>query len=442
MSRFVLATLGTHGDLNPYVAVALGLQKRGHYVSVATCPSYRGRIESLGLRFHPLRPDLAEMMKSPETSARGNDLRHGTEYILKTLVLPRLRETYDDLTAACAGADLLVTHPVLLPAPLVAEKMGLRWISVILSPGIFLSAHDPPLLPPLSWFYPLRHLGPLPHRLLYRWIDRVTRQWMRPVDDLRQQVGLPPSAKNPVLDGMLSPFGTLAWFSPLIGPPQADWPRNRKVTGFVYSDGADDGATLYPPDHVLYPPDRELLDFLDRGDPPVVFTLGTSAVTVADDFYRVSLEVARRGGWRAVLLTGTDERNQISKAALPDSVFVTQYAPYSELFCRAAAVVHSGGIGTVAETLRAGVPMLIVPHHSDQPDNAARVKRLGCGRVIPRARYQATRAVNELRHLLGNPAYAARAHALADSIRREGGLAPACDALEEQAVGPFTAIPG
>jgi len=434
MSSFVLATLGTHGDLNPYVAVALGLQKRGHSVSVATCPSYRGRIESLGLRFHPLRPDLAEMMKSPETSARGNDLRHGTEYILKTLVLPRLRETYDDLTAACAGADILVIHPVLLPAPLVAEKMGLKWISVILSPGIFLSAHDPPLLPPLSWFYPLRHLGPLPHRLLYRWIDRILRHWMRPVGDLRKQIGLPPSPKNPVLEGMLSPYGTLAWFSPLIGPPQVDWPANTKITGFVFDDGADDGATLYPPNQAL-------LDFLDRGDPPVVFTLGTSAVTVADDFYRVSLEVARQGGWRAVLLTGTDERNQISKAALPDSVFVTPYAPYSQLFCRAAAVVHSGGIGTVAEALRAGVPMLIVPHAADQPDNAARVKRLGCGRVIPRARYQPTRAVSELRHLLGNPEYAARAGTLAEAIRREGGLTPACNALEEQAASPFTATP-
>ena len=433
MSRFVLATLGSHGDLNPYVAVALGLQKRGHCVSVATCPSYRGRIESLGLRFRPLRPDLAEMMRSPETAARGNDLRHGTEYILKTLVLPRLRETYHDLTAACAGADILVIHPVLLPAPLVAEKMGLKWISVILSPGLFLSAHDPPLLPPLSWFYPLRHFGSLPHRFLYRWVDRITRQWMRPVDDLRKQVGLPPSPKNPVLDGMISPFGTQAWFSPLIGPPQVDWPADTKVTGFVYDD-ADDGAAIYPPNLAL-------LDFLDRGDPPLVFTLGTSAVTAADDFYRVSLEVARQGGWRAVLLTGTDERNQISKAALPDSVFVTPYAPYSELFCRAAAVVHSGGIGTVAETLRAGVPMLIVPHAADQPDNAERVKRLGCGRVIPRGRYQAARAVSELRHLLGDPAYAARADTLAEGIRRESGLTQACEALEEQAASPFTAIP-
>jgi rhamnosyltransferase subunit B len=218
MSKFVLAALGTYGDVNPYVAVALGLKERGHQVLVATSASHRQKVESEGLPFHALRPDLFHVMNSsPEIAARGNDLRTGTEYILKTLVLPVLRQTFDDLRDACAGADLMVIHSVLFAAPLVAEKLGLKWTSVILSPGIFLSAFDPPVLPPVAWFHASRHLGAWPHRMLFRWVDRVTRQWMRPVDELRKEVHLPFSPKNPVRDSMISPFGTLGWFSPLMG---------------------------------------------------------------------------------------------------------------------------------------------------------------------------------------------------------------------------------
>jgi UDP:flavonoid glycosyltransferase YjiC (YdhE family) len=121
---------------------------------------------------------------------------------------------------------------------------------------------------------------------------------------------------------------------------------------------------------------------------------------------------------------------------LPDSVFVAQYAPYPELFRRAAAVVHSGGIGTIGETLRAGVPMLIVPHSTDQPDNAARIARVGAGRVIPRGQYRAGRAVKELRRLMDGPEYRERAKKLAAQLREEDGLTGACDALERIAQEP------
>jgi len=423
--RFVLATSGTHGDVNPYIGVAAELKNRGHYVTLATCASYQSKVQAEGLAFRPLRPDLNELMNSfPENSARGNSLKNGTEFILKTLVLPKSRETYDDLLHASRGADLLVIHPVLFPAPLVAEKLGLRWTSIILSPGIFLSAYDPPLLPPLAWLYPLRKLGPAPYRLLNTVVDGITRRWMQPIDDLRKQLNLPPSPKNPVRDGMLSPTGTLGWFSTVMGRPQRDWPPRTEVTGFVFFDrkAANDD-------------DSPLRGFLDAGDPPVVFTLGTSAVTVAGDFYRTSLEAARERRWRAVMLTGVDPRNRISPREVPDSVFVTDYASYSALFVRAAAVVHSGGIGTIAQTLRAGVPSVVVPHAADQPDNACRLARTGASRTIARHAYSAGRVSKELRSLLNEPRYSTRAQTVSRQIRSEDGLKQACDALERHARG-------
>jgi UDP:flavonoid glycosyltransferase YjiC (YdhE family) len=424
MSRFVLATSGTHGDLNPYLAVAVGLQERGHRVTLAACPCYQSKVESEGVRFQRLRPDFAELMNSsPEIAARVNNLRTGTEYLMKELFLPKLRETYDDLMEACeGGADLLVIHPVLFPAPLVAEKLRLKWVSVILSPGLLLSAYDPPLMPPLAWFYPMRHFGSTPHRLLFQWIFRFTRSWMQPVDDLRKQIGLPPSSQHPANDGMFSPLGTLGWFSPVIGPRQPDWPAYTEVTGFVYDGKGITGEM-----------DPALLDFLEHGEPPIAFTLGTNAVNVAGDFYRVSLEAIRRGGWRAVILTGKNSLNQISPNGLPSSVFVAPYAPFSELFPRAAAVVNSGGIGTIGEGLRAGVPMLVVPHSGDQPDNAVRAARLGAARVLRREQYQPERVAKELRGLLEERGYSIQAKKLAEEIKEEDGVARACDALERHA---------
>jgi UDP:flavonoid glycosyltransferase YjiC (YdhE family) len=423
--KFVLATSGTHGDLNPYLGVGCALRKRGHKVVIASCPSYRSRIEAEGLPFHPLRPDLNYLMTcSPEVSAKGNDLTSGTRFILRTLVLPKLRDTYDDLLEVCQGADLLVNHPVLFAGPVVAEKLGIRWTSAILSPGIFLSVYDPALLPPLAWFHRLRKLGPTPHRLLNAAIDRITLRWMQPVDALRKEVNLPPPARNPARGGMFSPTGTLGWFSSALGPPQRDWPARTEVTGFVFFEQTNVTGT-----------DARLQAFLGAGAPPVVFTLGTSAVTVAGEFYRASLEAVRARGWRAVILTGADPRNRILASDVPESVFVAEYAAYSEVFPRAAAVVHAGGIGTIAQTLRAEVPSVVVPFAADQPDNAYRLARLGASRTIARRDYSARRVTAELQEVLGHSRYRDCAEVVARQIRGEDGLARACEALERHAAG-------
>jgi len=423
--RFVLATSGTHGDLNPYLGVGRALIKRGHQVVIATCPSYQSRVGAEGLSFHPLRPDLNELMtSSPELAAKGNDRKSGTEFILRTLVLPKLRETYDDLMNACQGADLLVNHPVLFAGPLVAEKLGIRWTSVILSPGIFLSVHDPALLPPLAWFHPLRKVGLAPHRLLNAVIDRITLRWMQPVQTLRKAVNLPPSASNPARAGMFSPTGTLGWFSPVLGPPQPDWPARTEVTGFVFFDQTSPTGA-----------DAALHAFLDAGAPPIVFTLGTSAITVAGEFYRDSLRAARARRWRAVVLTGADPRNRILPSDVPDSVFVAEYAPYSEVFSRSAGVVHAGGIGTIAQTLRAGVPSVVVPFAADQPDNAYRLARIGASRTIARRDYSARRVAAELETVLRDPRYRDCAQMAARRIRNEDGVTRACEALERHACG-------
>jgi UDP:flavonoid glycosyltransferase YjiC (YdhE family) len=160
-----------------------------------------------------------------------------------------------------------------------------------------------------------------------------------------------------------------------------------------------------------------------------LFTLGSSLVWVAQDFYRVSIEVAQRLGKRALLLIG-DKRN-LPQTKLPNGIAAFDYASHSMVMPRASAIVHQGGIGTTGQALRAGRAMLIVPFGQDQPDNARRCVRLGIGRTLSPTRFTVPRVVGELSELLNNPAYREQAAKVGQQVRDENGTKRACDAIEQ-----------
>jgi UDP:flavonoid glycosyltransferase YjiC (YdhE family) len=243
---------------------------------------------------------------------------------------------------------------------------------------------------------------------------------MGPVRALRADLGLPDRGE-PLFEGQFSPHGTLALYSTVLGDPQPDWPAKTSITGFVFQ--REEGAL---PEHVEA--------FLDAGDPPIVFTLGSSAVTAAGSFYEDAIAAASALGRRAVLLTGLSGRNRLPPA-LPTTILQTDYAPHNLLFPRAAAIVHHGGVGTMAEALRAGRPMLIVPFAHDQPDNAARAERLGIARVLSRTRQarptnsRETELAAELQALLDDEEYARRAREIGQIVGGEDGVSMAVEQL-------------
>jgi len=294
---------------------------------------------------------------------------------------------------------------------------GIKWASYVLAPFSFFSAFDPPVLPPyprLARADKLKGMG----RGMRRLARFVTRKWPEPVYELRRELGLP-MGKNPIFDAKHSPYLVLALFSRVLGVEQKDWPENTLITGFCYYDAESGNAEL--PEH--------LEKFLAEGEAPVVFTLGSAAVLAAGDFYEQSARAAMKLGVRAVLLVGTDPRNR-PHAELPDSICVAEYAPYSKLFPRVALVVHQGGVGTTAQCLRAGRPMLIMPYSHDQPDNARRMRRMGVARVIQKAHYKPWRVARKVRAMLAEPEFENRARTVAEEVARENGVKTACDALE------------
>lgn len=420
--RIVLSTFGSFGDIHPYIAIALELKARGHSPVIATSEVYREKMDALGIELHRVRPDLPAYDDPDELSRLSVELmepRGGTEKVIG-LLTPNLRDVYEDLDAAVANADLLLTHPLPLVGPLVAQKRGLPWASSVLAPISFFSAHDPPVLAQLPALYHLQCRSVVLSRLLYRIASHRLEKLMEPVYRLRAELGLPRGAQ-PLLAGQHSPSLVLALFSSVLAKPQPDWPANTRVTGFAFYDRRDFfGETEMQ---------QELRKFLDEGPPPIVFTLGSSAFWVARDFYLDSIKAAQALGERALLLIG-HQRN-LPKEPLPEGVAAFEYAPFSQVLPRAQASVHQGGVGTTAQGMRSGRPVLIVPHAHDQFDNAARVARLGCGRMIARPRYNANSATKELEVLLQRPDYSIKAAEVGRQVQDENGAGAAVDAIEE-----------
>jgi UDP:flavonoid glycosyltransferase YjiC (YdhE family) len=342
------------------------------------------------------------------------DARLGPATVIRQLVMPAIRQTYRDLIEPAAQSDLLVSHVLTYAVPVLAEQTGKPWASTVLSPMVFFSAHDLPVLAPLPMLARLRGLGPRFNTGLVRLLKWTACSWSRPVAALRRDLGLP-AGRDPLWEGQHSPHCVLAMFSSRFGPPQADWPPNVEVTGFPFLDAPDE------------PLEAELEGFVAGGEPPVVFTLGSSAVRVAGGFYSVAARAAARVGRRAVLVAGSAAA--ALKAGLSSTMTAVEWASYPGLFARAAAVVHQGGVGTTAQALRAGVPQLIMPFAHDQFDNADRVRRLGCGRILSRARLSEGALGRALTALLADGNVAATARAEARWVREADGAARAAEAL-------------
>jgi UDP:flavonoid glycosyltransferase YjiC (YdhE family) len=414
VARILITTFGSYGDLFPYLAIGSELVRLGHEVTLGTSPRYREKVEAEGLRFAPIRPDVD--LSDREFLKYVFDMRRGTERIIRAMA-ERTEEMYEDTVGPASDADLIMTHPLTFAATMIAKKRGMPWVSTVLAPSSFLSAYDPPVLAPAPWLRKLSFLGPGFYRLLFAAGERQVLQWLQPATEFgKRKLGLSEAETgNLMFSGGMSPQLTLALFSPVFAPPQPDWPASAIATGFPFFEPRGQSPRLDP----------ELEAFLDAGEPPVVFTLGSSAVGAAGSFYEDSFRAVARLGARTVFLTGSHPQGLPEK--LPPHMLEWNYAPHSLLFPRASVVVHQGGAGTTAQALRSGRPMLVVPFAHDQFDNAERCRKLGVGRWIGRGAYNAARAEEALRALLRDPGLDQRCAQVAALIRSEDGTRKAAE---------------
>lgn len=411
--HIVISVYGSLGDLHPMIALGQGLQARGHGVTLAAPLLYQVKIESEGLGFAPLRPNIDYDQGIVDELF---DRVRGPETLIKKYVLPYMQESYDDLAAALQGADLLINSTMVYMGATAAEVRGLPWVSAQLQPFSYFSTLDPPVLPQFLITEKCHGWHPLFWYTFFGLMKQVGNAWTGPIDRIRRNLGLPRS-KNPIFENV-SPYLNLGLFSRDFAVPQPDWPPITKATGFLFHDRMTENEDGLP---------KRVRQFFEAGEPPVVFTLGSSVVrTSSSGFFKTGMAVAKALNCRAVFLAG----EQQPPGPFDENMLWWDWLPYSAIFPHASVVVHQGGVGTVAQALRAGKPTLVVPHGFDQPDNAARLQRLGVSRTVYPERYTEARVLRDLKILLEEPGYQQRAQALGERIRQEDGLNAACDEIE------------
>jgi rhamnosyltransferase subunit B len=415
----LIATVGSFGDLHPYLAIAIGLKQRGHHVTLASSAFYREKVESEGIRFVSIPPDISAIEHDAETRRRAMATIDGTRFVVQEIFLPPIEEAYRILLEEARSADILLGSLLALGLPLVAAKLNLPYITTALQPAAILSAIDPPLIPsmPLLTILPTGVV-----RIVYKGLFKMNGFLLNKAYDLAAKEGLPASAV-PSLFGNSSPHGNLILFSRHFMKEQPDFPQPATMCGFPFYDKLDASAGKLDPD---------LESFLNAGEPPYVFTLGTSAVLDPGRFYTEAHTAVNRMGKRAVFLVGRTNYEQYRSLG-NDRIFIAQYAPHSQLMPRGAVTIHQGGIGTTAQALRAGKPMIVVPYSHDQPDNARRCVQLGVGLTIPRKRFTAKHLEEALR---AAPKCNELAASMGTLIQSEDAVARACEKIEATQPSP------
>lgn len=409
--HFIVSANGSHGDVHPLIGVGRALAGRGHDVSVVSNERYADLAEGLEFVGAGRADELENAIARLDVTAIGRS----TSELMRNLLVTPMRRLHEAITERVRPDSVVVAFPLVLGARLAHDLLGVPFVSCQLAPSAFRSVHDPPRISasfPPSWTpgFAIRGLS----RLVDVVVDRAVK---RPVNAYRAELGLPPTSR--IFSWMDSPQRVLGLFPPWFGPPQVDWPDHVEATGFPLYDGAE-----------AWPLSDELSAFLDSGEPPIVFTAGSPASGVGH-FHAAAAQACEALGRRGILLT---HYHSDVPDELPDGVMHADYAPFSALLPRAAAMVLHGGIGTCAQVLRAGVPALVTPWGMDQFDNSRRLMRLGVAHELPFEKVTPERMTAALTGLLADDAVRA-ACAEAPGRFEVDGMTATCEALERFAEG-------
>ena len=403
LEHVILSTVGSSGDVHPFVGLGRVLAARGYRVTVVTAGYFRDLVESAGLGFVDPLPevDFREMIRNPRIWHR----LHGPRTIIDLAVRHLLEPVYESVVATqTPGRTIVCGSSLAFGARVAQETAGIPLVTVHLSPLLFRSGLEGPRLPALSV-----HRGPDWWRRLQWFVidaasDRMILPWL---DAFRARHGLAP-VRRVFRDWMHSPLRVLGMFPDWFAPPQPDWQAQVRLTGFP----------LYSEEGVVEPCD-EARRFVEQ-DRPLVFTPGSGNV-FGHDFFRAAADACTRLGRPGLLLTRFPEQ---LPPHLPAGVRHFDFLPFTWLLSRSAALVHHGGIGSTSQALAAGIPQVIMPMGFDQFDNGDRVTRLGVGRMLSRSRFDGRALAATLAPLLEESSAAVRCAAVAARLGSRDGRRP------------------
>jgi rhamnosyltransferase subunit B len=407
-----LCTLGSAGDVYPFIGIGQELRKRGYRLTLVTNPFFEAQARDVGLEFVGLGSvgDYLSIIENPDLWHR----HKGLKLLAESALLPSMEPLYEIISSFDPSQTVLAAQGQLFGAHMAHEKLGFPFVTIHLQSSTFRSVYDVPLLP--AWMPPLLKSG-LFSLLDFFVLDRI---FAPRINRFRRSLALP-AVKKIFASSMHSPQLSLGLFPDWFAPPQPDWPPQAQLTGFVFYDKKNrpEGDS------------KRLEEFLSSGDTPIIFTPGT-AMKHGNQFFAECIAACRLLGRRGILLT--QHPDQLPRE-LPADVQHFDYVPFSKILPRAAAVVHHGGIGTTAQAIAAGIPQVIRPMAYDQPENAIRVERLGIGASLRPKEFNAASLVGKLNRLT-SPEVRDRCKSFARKIIPDQAVGDTCAILEEFARNP------
>jgi rhamnosyltransferase subunit B len=413
----ILASLGTDGDVLPFIGLGVALRARGHRVTIAAAENYADKVAGHWLEFRSLvsAEKMRELLANPYfwhpiktarfTAAWGTSL---------------IKPQYELFTELAVDKEaVFITNPSILAAQIAHEKTGRPFATVVLQPWLIPSSSAPPVMPLVG--LPL-WAPPFMHWLIFKMANLAADLLFGPrLNELRREVGLKPMRN--LLHNWLAKDLVIGMFPEWFGPPQRDWPQQVRLTGFPLFD-----ATL----NRTLP--AGLHEFLSNQKPTVVFTFG-SGMMHGSQLFEAASRVCAQLNVQGLFI------NRFQSVSPPPHMFHATFIPFREIFPRCAAIVHHGGIGTTAEALAAGKPQLILPLGFDQLDNGVRVQKLGGGlhtaskhNFVARLQPLRERDVSEIASKLSALLQASMqesAGRFAERVCSENGLDKAADVIEK-----------
>ena len=422
--HILILTLGSRGDVQPYVALGKGLQVSGHTVTLCTSTRFESFITEHGLNYGYMNDEMLRFMDSMQGREVMEDANNLWEIIQTTRRLSKqvtplqhkmLRDSWN--TSQAANPDLILFHPKTYGGPHIAEKLGIPAILTVLLPMLVPTAEysnmgfpSLPLKGPLASGY---------NKMTY-WVTNKMFAFSagKLVKDWRSQQHLPPQPKFDILHTQTGEaIPVLHGYSRHVAPEPTDWPENVMASGYWF---------LEQPPTWQAPPELEA--FLQAGDPPVYVGFGSMAGRNPQRLTQIVIEALQQAQVRGILATGW---GGLAADDLPETIFKLDQAPHDWLFPQMAAVVHHGGAGTTAAGLRAGCPTIICPFFGDQPFWGQRVHQLGVGsEPIPQKKLTAAKLATAIHTVTTNTSMQQKAQALGAKLRQEDGIATAIAFIE------------
>jgi sterol 3beta-glucosyltransferase len=414
--KIVLLTIGTFGDVQPYVALGSGLRRAGYETCLATHDCFARFVKSQGLDFLPIAGDPSSWAAGSELgrlTASSHDF-YSWMMRLRELAAPLIGDILNSCWQACQGAGAVIYSPLAWAGYSIAEKLDVPSFIACLQPMTITADF------PAVWSPRYLRVGKAYNKITHYLVEQSYWQFNRPFINRwrRDTLDLPPLP-------LTGPYRSERWrqqpflygYSPTVLPRPADWPVRARVTGYWYL-----------PEDYGWHPEKKLVDFMAAGLPPVYFGFGSMPDPSPPALRTIILQALRSTGQRAVIQGEWSE----TEFELPETVCRIGWAPHRWLFAHMAAIVHHGGASTLANSLLAGKPSIIIPYAWDQPFWGEQIARLGVGPTpVPRRRLSAEKLAAAINRAIGDNKMKDAALALSRRIQVEDGVAEAVRIIDE-----------